>query len=910
MTDEFIRKGLTTSVAQICSNIGWHSMSNSTLQMMTDILYEYFRDLAQSVKKFSEISDTTEPDIDDVKMAFRDKDVAVPDLIRYLKQVGSIEFPHQVPKFPIPTKSNLNIMKPGSREIVTRPVYVHEHLPTMYPEQSDEKPMQNDRSQTPHSSSSLGIFNEPLSFQESQVSKYDRPLKDNLVVHRRLREISSVVMTTSGFLSPSREGKLPESRLMPFPNFKVNSSHASSSYPTVPPEVKGEHNQQRNKKLSQKTLNSFKEKGKNIVDSNNSNIINNNKSEDSKVRKLTNVKETSKLKALMKTGAIRESNQGPRLKKPPKIKDKSKLSVLNTIFDKPIQTSTSHSKYSKNFLCDSEKLTTEPDKQKLNIFKKISKVKEDKNNDSSVHQSSKLNSLINISKPNSTIVSSDILVKPEVNLETVEEKQFKPGFTKPTVETKKPDTVQKPIIKETKPELNSNIPKKRKKKQKIPSDDNSKNADLKTKNTGNKKSKNKHDSDLFSSPLKFSFFGHLPTVPGLLPTVPSILPPSLASNPLVPKYTAPNSVLPILEKPSTATSMMYLPLPGEDDFDKSEFDELSSTLTPEKKKVSTEKIKPKKEHKKIKKEKIKSKKKKDKKDKTKQKDRSERKKEKLLKKLKNKEKIDSEEIKLEPNISEEKESEPVVKEEDPLVPKIKLKIPGSNGSNSSSSVQRKILIKPIVKNKSPSECIDESHNLSKEKEKSPVERVKSTTKSKAHSKEKISTTTLLSTPLVPNKEEQIESVTEPIPKPSKSKKNTIVPLSADVDTDISATTSINASVSSALINSIVSSNKHKVKLAKKSKKIAPQPHPAFYYDDAGNQVWICPTCGKQDDGSPMVGCDGCDAWYHWVCVGIQCPPDCAVWYCPTCLLKRAERGVTTPIEKAKRGRPLKKKSIS
>lgn len=416
-----------------------------------------------------------------------------------------------------------------------------------------------------------------------------RPSKDNLVVHRRLREISSVVMTTSGYLSPSREGKLPESRLMPFPNFKVNSSHASSSYPTVPPEVKGEHLQQRNKKLSQKTLNSFKEKGKNIADSNSSNNINNNKNEDSKVKKLANVKETSKLKAL-KTGAIRESNQGPRLKKPPKIKDKSKLSVLNTIFDKPIQASTSHSKYSKSLLCDSEKLTTEPDKQKLNIFKKISKVKEDKNNDSSVHQSSKLNSSI-ISRPNSTIVSSDILVKPEVKVEIIEEKQFKPDFFKPTVETKKTDTVHKPSIKETKPELNSNVPKKRKKKQKIPSDDNSKSVDLKTKNIGNKKSKNKHDSDLFSSPIKFSFFGHLPTVPGLLPTVPSILPPSLALNPLVPKYTAPNSVMPILEKTNTAASMMYLPLPGEDDFDKSEFDELSSTLTSDKKKVPTEKIK-------------------------------------------------------------------------------------------------------------------------------------------------------------------------------------------------------------------------------------------------------------------------------------------------------------------------------
>ena len=27
------------------------------------------------------------------------------------------------------------------------------------------------------------------------------------------------------------------------------------------------------------------------------------------------------------------------------------------------------------------------------------------------------------------------------------------------------------------------------------------------------------------------------------------------------------------------------------------------------------------------------------------------------------------------------------------------------------------------------------------------------------------------------------------------------------------------------------------------------------------QVWICPACGKQDDGSPMIGCDQCDDWY-------------------------------------------------
>ncbi len=30
-----------------------------------------------------------------------------------------------------------------------------------------------------------------------------------------------------------------------------------------------------------------------------------------------------------------------------------------------------------------------------------------------------------------------------------------------------------------------------------------------------------------------------------------------------------------------------------------------------------------------------------------------------------------------------------------------------------------------------------------------------------------------------------------------------------------------------------------------------------------NRAYFCPVCHKQDDGSPMVGCDGCDEWCHW-----------------------------------------------
>lgn len=401
-----------------------------------------------------------------------------------------------------------------------------------------------------------------------------------MVTHRRLREISSVVMTTSGFLSPSREGKLPESRLMPISNLKASSnpSTVKLSSPKILPDVKTQP--QHNKQLSQKPAVVVKEKEKKVPETNIHNVHNIHNivtNKDSKFKKSSNFKEISKPNKLLKKEIICEPNQDTHLKKPLKLKNKSKLNLLNTIFDKPIQVK--HPKYSSN-----EKLNAEPDKQKLNIFKKISKVKDDKNSESVGHSNSKTNVSI-VSKPNSTIVSTDILVKPKITPEVIEEKPFKPVFFKPHVEEKKQD--KKPPTKEITPELNSEIIKKRKKKQKMLTDNlNSPNVNSTSSNNGAKKLKIKHDPDVYS---KFSFFG-LTSPSGLLQPGTSLLPPSLASNPLVPKYTTPR-VLPNLEKESSITSMMYLPLPGEEDYDKSKLSQLSLPFNSEKEKVPTEKIK-------------------------------------------------------------------------------------------------------------------------------------------------------------------------------------------------------------------------------------------------------------------------------------------------------------------------------
>ncbi|XP_046984250.1 transcription initiation factor TFIID subunit 3-like [Schistocerca americana] len=88
-----------------------------------------------------------------------------------------------------------------------------------------------------------------------------------------------------------------------------------------------------------------------------------------------------------------------------------------------------------------------------------------------------------------------------------------------------------------------------------------------------------------------------------------------------------------------------------------------------------------------------------------------------------------------------------------------------------------------------------------------------------------------------------------------------------------------------------------------------QPTPALktiasgpLQDNDGNKVWICPACGGQDDGSPMIGCDDCDAWYHWVCVGIQVPPDeNEDWYCRVCIVRKQEN----IVDKKKKSRKKK-----
>lgn len=153
-------------------------------------------------------------------------------------------------------------MKPGSKEVLIRPVHIYEHLPPILPPdesitdaeindnlavESHEKPFVGINSVGEVNISNLVEVKSDLTLlpssneqdtESSSLLKHEYETsselidakileKDNSIVFlkskpnpllldedgRPTREIGSVMMTTGGFISPAIEGKLPEARV-------------------------------------------------------------------------------------------------------------------------------------------------------------------------------------------------------------------------------------------------------------------------------------------------------------------------------------------------------------------------------------------------------------------------------------------------------------------------------------------------------------------------------------------------------------------------------------------------------------------------------------------------------------------------------------------------------------------------
>lgn len=217
---------------------------------------------------------------------------------------------------------------------------------------------------------------DPVSL-ESPITKRAKVMEEG----RPLREIHSVMMTTSGFLSPAREGKLPEART---PQQARSDSPSPSSYPMVPPELKSDKKPK--KLINKKGLEDRKLDKENKKKDRAKELFKPDKIDDSKVKKLAGMKELAKLKALKPGGGKTQGSlAGPSARpstpklSPPKPAGSPKLPKASQPKAKVEKTEQINSGLTQERKEDNvDKLTSEPDKQKLNIFKKISKPRDDK----------------------------------------------------------------------------------------------------------------------------------------------------------------------------------------------------------------------------------------------------------------------------------------------------------------------------------------------------------------------------------------------------------------------------------------------------------------------------------------------------------------------------------------------------
>lgn len=133
MSSQYSRDHCKMAVAKILQTIGWHTSNSTPLEVLTDILSKYLQQISKISVDYASEFGQTQVNLDHLGLAFQEMGIHLGELDEYVTYVNFVPGPQPVPKFPIPKENNLNFLKPGSKEVVTRPVHINEHLPPMYP---------------------------------------------------------------------------------------------------------------------------------------------------------------------------------------------------------------------------------------------------------------------------------------------------------------------------------------------------------------------------------------------------------------------------------------------------------------------------------------------------------------------------------------------------------------------------------------------------------------------------------------------------------------------------------------------------------------------------------------------------------------------------------------------------------
>ncbi|XP_022217521.1 transcription initiation factor TFIID subunit 3 isoform X2 [Drosophila obscura] len=239
MADKYSSDLMRIVIAQITQTIGYSSTLSAPLELLQDILLKFMQEFARDLHGQMEHANRLEPNLKDARLTLKSLSINVHELLDYIGNVEPVAFTRDIAAFPIKRASNMNFLKPGSAETLTRPIYIFEYLPPMQPNAEPSEPPstatniiqdselrdlsnESEKTLTLEQESSSKIDLDPLIMVENRTSiPIDSQSQSTLLNFpsnkncdpdngRTVREMSSVVMTTGGFISPAIEGKLPD----------------------------------------------------------------------------------------------------------------------------------------------------------------------------------------------------------------------------------------------------------------------------------------------------------------------------------------------------------------------------------------------------------------------------------------------------------------------------------------------------------------------------------------------------------------------------------------------------------------------------------------------------------------------------------------------------------------------------
>lgn len=128
---KYVNAVMRKAIGLISQEIGWNGITEPVVDVLIDLTAQYLKQLAKQSKKYTDHYGRTQTNEDDVALAFEDVNISIPELEEYVQNFDPVPIPHELPRIPSSARTDLNILRPGSDEILTRPLHVHEYMPSM-----------------------------------------------------------------------------------------------------------------------------------------------------------------------------------------------------------------------------------------------------------------------------------------------------------------------------------------------------------------------------------------------------------------------------------------------------------------------------------------------------------------------------------------------------------------------------------------------------------------------------------------------------------------------------------------------------------------------------------------------------------------------------------------------------------